>query len=416
VASSARPLGRDRRFTIYWLGQALSVFGDALCGIAIPLLVLQATGSLAQMGIVSALGGAGALAAGLFAGPVVDRFDRRRVMIAMDIGRAAVFAAVPLAWWLFGPQIRVLQALAVLGAAMGMIFGVASIAAVANLVDRDQMTEANGRLQATYAVAGTVGPLLAGLLSAQTGPATAIGLNALTFLVSAATLSMIRLRPAPAGAPAPARVSKREELLAGLAFILSQPVFRWMTVLTGGMALVAAGVGDLLVYQLKDVMGQSDQSVGLVWGVASLGAVVSGLLAARLRTRLGVGQMMAAGFVLQAAALLTWSAAPPVAVIAFAAAINTFGQCARGVLTMTLRQELTPDYLLGRVTAAFWTIFTVPGPLGALVLTRLGADLGVPATLGIVGVWTLGLAALTLVSPLGRRAPEQSLTLAPGAP
>ncbi|HYO30537.1 MAG TPA: MFS transporter [Thermomicrobiales bacterium] len=404
--SAARPLplGRNRDFTVFWVGQTFSVLGDAFSIIAIPLLVLEATGSLTMMGLVTAFYGVGSLVAGILGGPLVDRVDRRKLMIRCDLGRFALYLLVPLGWWLFGPQLWLVFLVATLGSGLAMVFGVAYITAVANLVDRDQITEANGRLQVSYALAFAIGPLLAGLVSERYGTVAAVGIDACTFLVSAGSLAFVRLRRA-AAERRHEEGGRSQEFLAGVRFLLVHPIFRWLTILTGGLAFASTGITDLLIYYVKEDLGQGDRVVGLLFGVASLGAVASGLLVARLRVRFGWGASFVGGLVVQGLALLAIGAVPSVAGIALLTGLSIFGDSTRGVLTMTLRQELTPDHLLGRVTAAFWTVFSVPGPIGALALTAFGERVGTPVALSTVGVGILGLAGLALASPVRAREP-----------
>jgi MFS family permease len=403
---SATPLARNKDFNVFWAGQTLSALGDAISIIAIPLLVLEATGSLVAMGAVTALYGVGSLVAGIVGGPLVDRADRRRLMIWADLGRFVLYLLVPLCWLLVGPRLWLVYAVAGLGSALAMIFGVSYITAVANLVDRDQITDANGRLQASYALAFALGPLVAGLVSSRYGSAAAVAVDALTFLASAGSLRFVRLRRAAAERPVGAEPGgRRQEFLAGVRFLVEDPIFRWLTILTGGLAFAATGISDLLIFYVKEDLGQTDRVVGIVFGVASLGAVASGLLVSRMRRRLGFGVCFAGGLALQGLALVAIGAAPLVAVIAVLATLWTFGDSTRGVLTMTLRQELTPDHLLGRVTAAFWTVFSVPGPLGALALTAFGERVGTPTALTVAGCFVLAIAALSLFSPIRARDP-----------
>jgi len=88
----------NRNFTVFWVGQTLSSVGDAVALIALPLLVLQATGSVARMGLVAGVSGVGQIVGGVVAGPLADRLDRRRFMLACDLARAALYAVVPLVW------------------------------------------------------------------------------------------------------------------------------------------------------------------------------------------------------------------------------------------------------------------------------------------------------------------------------
>src|SRR5579884_1740445 len=143
---STRPfhLWRNHRFTVFWCGQTLSNLGDSLAVIALPLLVLQATGSVTQMGIVAGCYGAGQLLSGIFAGVLVDRLDRRRFMIICDLGRMLLYSLLPCYWLLIGPHIWPIYVVTFLGSCLGMGFQVAYITAVPNLVGPDHITEANG--------------------------------------------------------------------------------------------------------------------------------------------------------------------------------------------------------------------------------------------------------------------------------
>jgi len=407
VPASSRSLRRNRNFMIFWAGQTCSVLGDAFALIAIPLLVLNATGSLAKMGLVTAAFGAGSLVAGILAGPLVDRVDRRKLMICCDLGRAVVYGLIPLTWWLVGPQIWLIYAVTVVGAGLGMIFGVAYITAVANLVDRSQITEANGRLQATYAAAFALGPVLAGLISGQFGPTAAIGVDATTFLASAASLSAVRLRRAAAVRPPGELAGRKQEFLAGIRFLIEDPIFRWITFLLGALAFLATGATDLFIYYLRTNLGQGDRAVGVVFGIASIGAMLAGLFASRLRRRWGFGSLFIGGLLLQGISLAVAGLAPTVVVVVLITVAYTFAESIRGVVTMSLRQELTPDHLLGRVTAAFWTVFSVPGPLGAAAITAIGARAGAPRTLVVMGLLILALGALAARSPVRVRQPGQ---------
>lgn len=399
-------LTRNRNFTIFWAGQSLSFVGDAFAIVAMPLLILQVTGSLTQMGVVTALYGAGSLVAGIAAGPIVDRVDRRKLMIRCDIGRAVLYALMPVAWWLLGPHLWLIYLIAALGSALAMLFGVAYITAVVNLVDRDQIVDANGRLQTSYAVAFILGPFLAGVISSWFGPVLAIGLVGLAYLASAISLSFVRLRRAAADRAPHERGSVAEEFLAGVRFLFGSPLFRWLTILIGALAFVSTGVTDLMIFYLKEDLGQTDGAVGIVFGIASLGAMLSGLLTPRLRRSRGFGFCLIGGFVLEGIALILLGFSAATLLIAAIWAVAGFGSSTRGIVSMTLRQELTPDHLLGRVTAAYWTVFSVPGPLGALALTAFGERVGAREALLVVGGFVLLLAVVAMFTPVRAFAPR----------
>jgi Na+/melibiose symporter-like transporter len=402
----AARLSRNRAFIVFWIGQTLSNVGDAIALIALPLLVFAATGSVARMGLVTGISGIGMLAGGVVAGPIADRVDRRRFMIGCDLGRTLVYGAVPVGWWVLGPKLWLLSAVAGLGALLGMCFSVTYVAALPNLVARDQVTEANGRLQATAALANLVGPTLAGVIAARFGPVAALGADACSFAFSALSLACIRFRPV-ASPPAHAG-GWGTELRTGIAFLWQQPVLRTLTFMIGGFSFLTLAALDLFVFHLKHDFGTSDRAVGLVFSIASAGAIVGSLLAAPCRRRWGFGVCYLGGAVVQGVALAAIGVAPALVLVAPLTAAFMLLDLLKGVNSMSLRQQITPDHLLGRVTAAFWTLNSAPGPLGAALLTILAARFGAPAVLVGMGGCFTAIALIGLRTPVNARFPESA--------
>ena len=285
MGAAEPPLSRNHDFLIFWAGQGLSGLGDAFATIAVPLLVLRATGSLHRMGQLSAMVAVAHAVAGLFSGTLVDRVDRRRLMVACDLGRALAYGLVPLVWWLRGPSFALLAAVSVGGALLGNTFQVAAITAIARLVPRSQLLQANGLSHGAYAVAFFVGPMLAGALCERLGPTAAIGVDAASFVASALSVLAVR-RPFRADDTGP-RGSAIADFLAGLRFLWAHPVLRATLVLLALCSLVSAGRDNLVIYHLEHDLGRRDRHVGAVYAVASLGALVGALAAPRLRTRWG---------------------------------------------------------------------------------------------------------------------------------
>ncbi len=397
--------GRD--FTAFWLGQMLSSVGDTVALIALPLLVLQATGSVARMGIVAGVSGVGQLIGGIIAGPLTDRVDRRRMMLVCDSARAVLYASVPLAWWLGGPQFLLLCAVAFFGTLLGMCFSVAYITAIPNLVEANQVTEANGQLQASAALAGLVGPMLAGVLAARVGAATALGVDALSFIASLFSLAGIRFRHARASHSVEASGQWLDQLRAGVRFLWAQPTLRALTMLIAGFSFLTLGATDLVIYHLAHDLHQSDSAVGFVFGLASLGAVAGGLLAAPARRRWGFGVCYLGGAIAEGIVFTALGVAPALAFVVPLLMGYSFCEIFKGVNSIALRQQVTPDHLLGRVTAAFWTINSAPGPVGAAVLTAIAAQVGASAVLVGAGVTFTAVALLGLQSAAASTRPEE---------
>ncbi|MEU8005852.1 MFS transporter [Catellatospora sp. NPDC049111] len=390
------------------MAQTLSALGDSFSYVAIPLLVLHATGSVAQMGVVTALGGAATLVTGVFAGVVVDRFDRRRLLVGCDLARLLLYGSIPLVW-LAGPRPWLLYLVLPLASAFGMVFRVAHVTVVPSLVPADEITRANSRLFAASSTAYLVGPALAGLLSGRFGPTTAIAVDAATFAVSAAVLVLLRLRPV--GAPADPAESERpmDVLLAGARFIARHPTLRPMTVLLTVLSSLTFGLTDVVIYRLKHDLGQSDGTVGYVLAVGIVGTLLGSVAVTRLRRRYGFAPTWTGAWALCGVAMAGIGLAGRVPVVAAAATAVLGCSAVAGIASMSLRQEVTPAPLLGRVTSAFWTLHSALTPLGAAALTAAAAGYGSSATLIAAGALCTATAATALCTPLFRVQPDRAL-------
>jgi MFS family permease len=406
-----RALWRDRNFGIFWAAQTLSAAGDSFAYIAVPLLVLHATGSVAQMGLLTGVAGAASVCAGIAAGLLADRLDRRMLLIWCDLARMALYGVIPLAW-AFGPRVWLLYVVLPACEAIGMVFQVTYVTAVRNLVDTDRITEANGLLFASAAAVGVGGPLLAGLVSALLGPAAAIAFDAASFALSAGGAFLIRLRAQDGPGAAPVRERPWREFLAGARFLWRHPVLRSLTVALSCYVLLTFGLTNVLIYYLRHDLGQSYAVVGVVLAVAAAGTVAGSVLAARLRRRIGFGASWIVPVAAAGVAIACIGATAAIPVIAVLAATYMACESVGGICSMSLRQEVTPDHLLGRVTSAFWTIHGAPGPVGAVLLGWAAGRYGVGPVLVTAGTGCLLLAAIALFTPIRLAAPERMSTAA----
>jgi len=406
VATGDSTLWRDRNFGVFWLVQTLSALGDSFALIALPLLVLKATGSVGQMGLLTGIAGVGTVVTGLFAGMVVDRVDRRRLLILCDVARAVLYGAVPV-YWLFSPQIWPLYLVMGVASVFSMLFQVGYVTAVANLVDQDQIVRANGRLETTNAAAAVLGPPLAGLLTAAFGATTAIALDAVSFAVSVLGLSLIRLRVPHVPPETAARWRDvRSGFLDGMRFLWRTPVLRALAVLLTVITFLSLGLTDVFIFYVRNQLGQGDQGVGNVLALAGLGTVLGAAMTARMRRWLGFGACWLGSCVLIGAAIAVLGTTAHVEVAAGSALVYSAGMALAGICSMSLRQVITPDRLLGRVTAAFWTLHSALGPIGAATLTALVGAFGARIPLLAVGA-TFGLVVLVgLFTPIRQRDPE----------
>ncbi|AHH98098.1 MFS transporter [Kutzneria albida] len=403
------PLRANRDFTVFWLAQALSNLGSSFSFVALPLLVLETTGSVAQMGLLTAAASVGALSTGLFAGMLADNVDRRRLMITCDLVRVVLMGLVPVLW-LAGSQIWFLYVVMVLTSVCNTIFDVTYVTAVAGLVHSSQLVAANGRLQGTFGVANVLGPVVAGLVAAASGPAMAVGFDAASFAVSAAGLTMITLRMPADQKPMRGATwrDRRAEFFMGVVFLWRVPVLRWLTVLLSVITFLSLGLTDVFIYYLRSGLGQDDQVVGVVLALVSAGAVVGAVLAAPLRRSWGFGLCWTISYAICGVAVALLGMSEQVVVVALMATAFNLGTTLAGVCNMSLRQSMTPSHLLGRVTSAFWTIHGAAGPIGAAVLAALVQHVGVQTPLLVVGALYLVIVLAALATPIRQAHPENA--------
>lgn len=362
--------------------------------------------------------GATAIGTGIFAGYVVDRVDRRRLMITCDLVRAVLLASVPLFWSAEGARIWLLYGVTALTAVLKSLFDVAYVTAVPALVGKEDLIVANGRLMGTFAIGGVLGPVLAGFLAAGVGADWALALDGATFVVSAVSLGWVRFKPrAAAGAGViQARAAEgsgaeggeapggkgvlREMFVVGVRFLWAHPLLRPLTVQLVLLTFVTMGATDLLIFRVRQDLDQDATTLGGVVAVSGIGAVAASACVGALRRRLGIRVCWPLSVGLIGVSVAVTGVSRSVPVIAVMAAVFMFGMLLGGICTMTLRQEVTPDHLLGRVTSAFWTVHNASGPVGAAVLTVLAARHGVPAVSLAAGALCLLIMGYGLLIPL----------------
>jgi predicted MFS family arabinose efflux permease len=299
-------------------------------------------------------------------------------------------ATIALTSWRHVLSVPLLGVMSVCVGFVTNMFGVGHVAFVSELVSKTRVTEANARLQASNATCYVVGPALAGLTAQYAGPEAAIGIDSLSFVVAFLFLLAIR------AAPMPVQPVEDRRMVAGLLFILRTPVLRALTLILAVETTVTAATLDLFTFRLKSTLGVSDSRVGVMFAVASVGAIVGSLFAIRAKRALGMHWT----YVLTAGALAVAFAVAPFVetfvLTAAAAVVFTFNSALRGILSMSRRQEVTPDGMLGRVTATFWLLLAVTRFLGAAIIGRIANAHGTKAAFTIAAISLFALALVTI--------------------
>lgn len=397
---------RHRDFMLLWTGQTISEVGSVITPFALPFLAVTAlNASNFQVGLLTALGSLAFLLVALPAGVVVDRVARHRLMMWCDVLRAAVVATVPVAWYLDTLTLTHLCAVALVTGSLTVFFDVAYQSYVPVLVDKESLIDANGKLGTTSSAAATIGPTVAGVLVATIGGARALAADAVSFLVSAVSLFLIRTpEPKPARPDGP-RPAFRKEMGEGLGFVVRHPVLRRIVACTGTVNLFAHMALAMEMPFLIRELGLSPGKAGLLLALGTVGGVLGGLLAGRLARTIGSARIIwLAPLVLGLPSYLAPLAYPGWRVVLYGIGwfAFTFGAVVYNTAQVTYRQQICPPELLGRMNAAVRWIVWGTIPLGALLGGAFATWFGLRPTLwiGLVGASLGGL--WVYFSPLRR--------------
>jgi MFS family permease len=403
TATVVKSLWRDGNFNRFWLSQAFDAIGDSFARMSMPLLVLEFSGSVSEMGRVTAIIGLASLLAGITSSLFVDLLDRRRLLMFCDFGRMLVYALIPFSVMLLGKTVWPVYVVAAVAGYLNSVFFIGLSAAIPGLVDDHHLLSANGRIQATVGLSFVVGPMLAGLAAGLLGPRLSIGLVALLYGSSLALMAFVRMRAKPVDEAAPKKGPVLEELLGGVRFMLAHPMLKWAAILFALVSFLSEAAIDLAIFRLENELHLSKTTIGIVFGIASLGAVLAGALAQGLRRRWGFGACFLGSLLLQGLAIMGLGRAFDLWTGVVAAMLFTFGFMLRNINTMSLRQQVTPSHLLGRVSAAFWTVIAVTGPVGALLATSLAEVNGAATVLMGMGLMGAMVAVAGLFTPARTR-------------
>ena len=394
AASPAPPsLAHNGGFLALWAGQFVSQIGDRLAMVALPWLVYKSTGSALGTGAVFALYTLPYVLFGAFAGVLIDRFNKRAVMIAADIARGGLVLLVPFAATRSLPAVYVLSFLM---ASAAVLFDPCKLAILPELVTKDRLLRANSLLATGENLTEIVGYALAGFVLASMPIATAFRFDALTFMVSAATLMLMPYRaPVRAAAQQTAR-SFWHELHEGLSFLRHHHALLMNTLL---VVTFVAGLGasyPLTFLLAVDVLRAGTRAFGIFEAVIGIGYLAGSLALATLATRVPKGLAMAVGWaamgvsmVLVAVTGSVWQACVPFALFGLANAVAL-------IALDTWLQDVIPERLRGRVFGARFTLTQGTYALSVLVGGALAGVFDVRALIIVAGVLMAipGIAAL----------------------
>ncbi|WP_185092316.1 MFS transporter [Streptomyces sp. 840.1] len=395
-------------FRRFWFGQTLSQLGTRVGTLALSVTAVELlhAGSR-EVGLLGAASTVCYLLIGLPAGVWVDRMFKRRTMMWAALARALAVLVIPVLWCTGDLGMGALYAVALVVGVVTVFFDVGYQSYVPVLVPGRDIAPANARLESTAQVSTLAGPALAGLLMRAVSAPVVLLVDAFAYLAGFLCLAVTEDGEQRSDLAPRTRGRLGADIAEGLRFVRDQPVIRRLAVSMGVSNFFATMVATLVPVLVMRTIGFDAFMLGLVMSCGAVGGVLGAVLAPRARRRHGAGAIMSAG--LLTAAFFT--AASPLAALAgesdraLAAAVllvGEFGLTAGALLynvtQVSLRQQLCPRNLLGRMNASIRFVVWGSMPLAALAAGWLGTAIGVVPTLwiGVAGGAATVLPILTI--------------------
>ena len=413
MESIRRAIGRRSRlwdnqdFLRFWIGETIANFGGQLGLIALPIIAAVTLGaSPFEMGLLAASANFPRMVVGIFAGTWVDTRKRRPIMINVNLLRAGTLLVIPAASLFDILTFPLLLAVSIVLGILGIVFDSAWSAMVRNLVEREDLADANGKLWASMSLAQIMGPAIAGTMIAWlTGP-NVLALTAIALVVAAWYMTQIQA-PEPdvsTGFHAGPREIVRN-IREGYAELVRNPIVRPLTTTLVGISFGSGVFGAVFVLFLTTELMLSTRGVGAIFAVGGLGALAGSMLAAPMARRFGYGRIIAIGPFIQGSCNFLFTIAVfadsiGVALVAIGSFIGWIFLQAYDINRFSLRQSVTRPNLMGRVASSTMTLIAAAGMLGSLIGGTVGEIWGLAPALALGALVQIAAGFLTLRSPV----------------
>jgi MFS family permease len=376
---------RIASFRTFWIGFALSSIGDSMTRVALIWFVYQKTGSARALGLLSVCYIGPILIGGLMAGSLLDRFDRRRVMIVDNAIRGGAVALIPVLYAAGRLELWHVYVVAVVYGLLMMISLAGGPSLLPSLVDHEQLVTVNALEMLGFTVGGIIGPLLAGLLIPVIGAPNVLIFDAASYAIFAVALSRVRLsehRNPEEAAQAPAyRLADAFHLLRSNRILLSTTLM-FMT--------YNIGQGFLFVWlpiYSSQTLGRGAAVYGFLLGGIALGELISSLLAGSVRIPLSLGAMICL-FQFSAGVMLLPLVFGSLVLAAIGLTLHGFFSAPLTIWAQTLRMGIIPERLRGRTFALLRMLMQGTGPAGGALAGFLLPLLGIRMMISLTGLLT----------------------------
>ena len=393
---------RNRDFRYLWTGQLVSTIGSSLTDLAAGILIFEKTGSALAVGLMLMATAIPSLFVGLLAGVFVDRFSRKKIMIASDLIRSLLVFSIP---FLIQINIVLLYVVVILASSVKQFFDPAEQSVLPDVASEEELAAANAFLSISSFGSTAIGFAAAGFLASTGEIAIAFYVDALTFLISAACVSLVKIAPMVIEEETSVKAVVAN-LKSGVGLLFRTPILR-STLIVFAPVLFAFGLWNVLLLPFAiDTLGGTEFQYGLQEGLTSLGFVFGSLLMAKYIERLPEGTWMVISFTVMGIVGVLYGLASNIWIAIVLVTISGFSQPPSSISRSLVLQRNTPREYRGRVFSAFFVSRDVLFLTG-MAVAGLADVIEIRVLIVISAVILLGAAVLTQLMPgLGRPAAE----------
>jgi len=405
---------RNRGFTLLWSGELISTIGSSLTSLAASILIYRITNSALSVGLMLMATALPSLALGLVAGVFVDRYDRKRIMIASDLTRAVLVALIPV---LVPHGIGWLYVIVMLESVLAQFFEPARASVLPELASDEDLAAANSMLAISSFGSTAVGFAATGLIASQFPIEWAFYADSATFAFSAACIALMRIAPLNVTEHTSVRTVFRN-MRSGFEFLWGNSILRSFLMLSPLMFVSTGLWNTILLPFARKALGATEFEFGLQEGLTSVGFVVGSLLMARVASRLREGQWLTLSFLSMGLIKLVYAQMSSIPLAIALVTISGFANAPSVIARGLLIQRNTPREARGRVNSIFSVTRSISFLVG-MALAGLADTIDVRLITVLSGVLTLIPAILALTLPgLGQPAAEwrRALQLLRAAP
>jgi MFS family permease len=371
--------GLGPEFRKLWTANAISNLGDGVTFVAGPLLAASLTRDPLLVAGLAFAQRLPWLLFSLVSGALVDRLDRRRLMATVDVARCLLLGLLGVAVLLDAATIPLLYAVFFAVGVAETLFDNASVSILPSVVARERLPKANGRLLGARVVAEDLaGPPLGGVLFAAAA-AVPFLLDAGTFAAAAALVAAMRGRFRVERLEEAPPTTLRSEIAEGVRWLWRNRLLRILALAIGLMNVTLMATASILVLYAKERLGLGPAGYGLLFSSMAVGGIAASLVVERIVGWLGPATTMRVGLLIEASTHLVLALARSPLVVGAILALFGFHAITWNVTSISLRQELVPQRLLGRVNSAYAVFSSGGTALGAVVGGLLARRFGLTA-------------------------------------